>query len=379
MLNVQRYVGLHTLPPSYSCIFEQASEQSFFLSLPWFQNFERTIVSRNETVLIYGVEERGRTNRPLGALVLRCQRQNGRLFSPKKLEGLSNYYTSYFGPVLSRDCRDISEVSRSLASALWSDRGLWNVLNLRPLDQTSPVYTFLIESFKKAGMVVQTYFCFGNWYLKVGRQSYAEYFKSLPTVLRKNIPYMTRKLERTHRVRTEIVTSGEGLKKALADYERIYLASWRDPEPYPDFIRGLARTAMVQGWLRLGLTYLDDEPAAAQLWIVHAGVASIYKVCYEERFSKLSVGTILTAHLMQHVIDTDRVREVDYLTGDDAYKKDWMSHRRERWGIIAFNPYSLQGRMQAIRHVRGRAVKRMFMKVPQGLIKLATSRDKRSL
>ena len=41
---------------------------------------------------------------------------------------------------------------------------------------------------------------------------------------------------------------------------------------------------------------------------------------------------------MQHVIDTDHVEEVDYLTGDDAYKQDWMSHRRERIGLVAFNP-----------------------------------------
>ena len=40
---------------------------------------------------------------------------------------------------------------------------------------------------------------------------------------------------------------------------------------------------------------------------------------------------------MEHVIDTDKVHDVDYLTGDDAYKKDWMPDRRERWGIAVFN------------------------------------------
>ena len=34
--------------------------------------------------------------------------------------------------------------------------------------------------------------------------------------------------------------------------------------------------------------------------------------------------------LMRHVIDVDQVREVDFGSGDDAYKKDWMSDRRER-------------------------------------------------
>jgi len=40
---------------------------------------------------------------------------------------------------------------------------------------------------------------------------------------------------------------------------------------------------------------------------------------------------------MRYVIDIDKVACVDYLSGDDAYKKEWMSHRRERWGIMIFN------------------------------------------
>lgn len=51
--------------------------------------------------------------------------------------------------------------------------------------------------------------------------------------------------------------------------------------------------------------------------------ASIYKLAYQDKFADLSVGSILTARLMQHVIDIDGVTHVDYLTGDDAYKRDW--------------------------------------------------------
>lgn len=33
---------------------------------------------------------------------------------------------------------------------------------------------------------------------------------------------------------------------------------------------------------------------------------------------------------MEYVIDTYRVEDIDFLTGNDAYKQDWMSERRER-------------------------------------------------
>jgi Acetyltransferase (GNAT) domain len=358
MFTVQRYSGFKALPQAYSTVFERASEQSFFLSQPWFTNFAATIVGGEGAVVIYGVEKKELMCSPVGALVLWSRIRNIGVLSPRKLEGLANYYTSYFAPALACDDVDMHKTLRALALALWSDRASWDVLNLRPLDQTSLIYTSLIKVFKEVGMVVQTYFCFGNWYLELAGRSYADYFKSLPAVLRKNIPYMNRKLERTFRVRTEIITAGTGLEQALDDYERVYNTSWRNREPYPQFIRGLARLAAQHGWLRLGLIYLDGEPTAAQLWIVHAGVASIYKVCYDERFAKFSVGTLLTSRLMQYVIDVDRVREVDYLSGDDDYKQHWMSHRRERWGIMAFNPRRAKGLMQAIRHVGGRSVKR---------------------
>ncbi len=37
---------------------------------------------------------------------------------------------------------------------------------------------------------------------------------------------------------------------------------------------------------------------------------------------------------MKHVIDTDKVEEIDFLTGNEPYKKDWMSASRKRWGMI---------------------------------------------
>lgn len=115
----------------------------------------------------------------------------------------------------------------------------------------------------------------------------------------------------------------------------------------------LINLCATKGWLRLGIAYYKEEPIAAQLWIVNHGRAAIYKLAYDEKFANLSPGTILTAHLMQYVMDKDKVYEIDYLTGDDAYKKDWMSHRRERFGLVAYNPRSFWGITCMSKHVIG--------------------------
>ena len=97
---------------------------------------------------------------------------------------------------------------------------------------------------------------------------------------------------------------------------------------------------------------------AAQVWLVHGAKANIYKLAYVKGQEKLSAGSALTAALMQHVMDVDRVSEVDYLSGDDAYKRDWMAQRRERVGLLAFNPRRPQGLLAAARHFVGAWLRR---------------------
>jgi CelD/BcsL family acetyltransferase involved in cellulose biosynthesis len=234
----------------------------------------------------------------------------------------------------------------------------WEEIEIKPLDVHSKEFSELVEAYRAAGFVVQTFFSFGNWYLPVNGRSFAEYSQSLPSVLKNTLSRKRKKLEKTGRAKIEIVTGGQELNAAIDAYMKVYRSSWKQPEPYPQFVPGLIRMCAAMGALRLGLIYVDGEPAAAQLWIVHHGNALIYKLAYDERFADLSVGTILSATLFEHALDVDRVSEVDYLSGDDAYKRDWMSQRRERWGILALNPRTPRGLLAIARHVGGRAVKR---------------------
>ncbi len=104
-------------------------------------------------------------------------------------------------------------------------------------------------------------------------------------------------------------------------------------EQFGGFVDGLARSFSTQGWLRLAVLYIEEKPVATQFWFVAHGTASIFKLAYDEAWKKYSPGSILTRFLMEYVIDIDRVEEIDFLTGNDAYKQDWMSERREHWGL----------------------------------------------
>jgi len=47
--------------------------------------------------------------------------------------------------------------------------------------------------------------------------------------------------------------------------------------------------------------------------------------------------------MFRRAIDVDRVRTIDYGTGDEPYKRDWMDARRPLWQLSAYNPATPRG------------------------------------
>ena len=287
------------------------------------------------------------------------------LLAGQKLTGLSNYYSSLFAPLVwSAGGGDPAQVQpnqahwQALAQAIRQHPKRWPVLMLDPLDPQSDFFTGFQAALRQAGYAVDRYFCFGNWYLQVDGRAFAEYFQTLPSPLRHSIARGQRRLTRQGAWQIAIQQLPDAsLEAAIADFVTVYEKSWKGPEPNRQFIPALVRVAAAQGWLRLGVLKLDGQAIAAQLWLVLGGKANIFKLAYVEGFERFSAGSVLTAALMQHVLDVDQVQEVDYLTGDDAYKRDWMSHRRERWGLVAFDRRTAAGLMAWLKHWVGKKLR----------------------
>ena len=355
MKQVQVFSSFDALPAGLEIYFNQASNTSIFYSLPWFKNYVDTVLEANSDLRIYTIKK---ADAAIALLPMQVNSHLAGSLAPRMLQGLGNYYSSLFGPILSGN--DSQAMLEGLIFAISEERPKWDIIDLHPLDREAMTFNQLLQAFKCAGLWVTSYYCFGNWYLEVNGRSYKDYFQSLPSRLKNTLKRKNKRLDVLTNLHIEILTGENNLDQAINDYVSIYNIRWKKVEPYPNFISGLIHTCAEQGWLRLGMMYVDGQPAAAQIWIVHGGTAAIYKLAHDTKFNKLSVGSILTAALMEYVIDVDKVAVVDYLTGDDAYKKDWMSHRRERWGIVACNPYTPRGLLAAIRHFGGDKLKSLL-------------------
>jgi hypothetical protein len=354
MNRVSIFDSFDALPKPYEDMAADATSANFFSSPQWFRNFLQTVPSPTRQVRIYVVKSTSAPAHLAMLLPMHYETPRAGKAGPRKLVSLGNYYTSLFSPVVSGPGDCMQQSLNLVANAIAAERPKWDMVDSHPLEAESAVLDATLSAFRNAGMMAARYFCFGNWYLDVNNRTYREYHDALPSKLRNTIQRKSDRLQKAGRLHVDIITTGDALADEIAAFEQVYRSSWKTPEPYPEFIPGLIRTCARLGCLRLGLAYIDGIPAAAQLWIVCGRVASIYKLAYDEKFSSESAGSILTSRLMQHVIDIDKVREVDFLSGDDPYKKDWMSHRRERQGIIAFNLRTAHGALGALKHMGGK-------------------------
>ena len=121
------------------------------------------------------------------------------------------------------------------------------------------------------------------------------------------------------------------------DYEAVYAASWKPAESHPAFLRDWARAAASEGGLRLGIARIDGRPVAAQFWTLDAGTAHIHKLAQisDDAIEAHSPGTLLSHAMFAHAFDVDQADRIDFGTGDDGYKRDWMEESADLVAIVA--------------------------------------------
>lgn len=325
-------------------VFSAEAAQELFYSPHWFRTLERYgNTLPGTTSIIVATDET--TGTKLGLPVVAGK---------KSLRGLSNYYASLFGPL-----GDQSVAGPALCDAIagWIRRQgqRWPIIDFSPLDTAQPFYHNMQSALSGQGYSTDSYFCFGNWFHETGGQNFEQYVAGRPSALRNTIRRNARKAEKSGETDIAIhCRPGDALETAIRQFHDIYRRSWKPPESHPDFITEFCRLAAHRGWLRLGMLTYRREPIAAQIWFTHAGKANIFKLAHVEGHNPFSAGTLLTHQLMRQAIDIDHVSEIDYLTGDDSYKSNWMSKRRERRGLIAFNLRTMHGLAAYARHQMGK-------------------------
>ncbi len=325
------YTDWNHLPESANTLFEQGEKDSIFFSRPWFENLTAAALEAASTLLLACVVAEDNV-----LAILPLVKSEGNSW-----DSLKHRYTTHYSLLLSDG--DQQQVLTCMAEGL-AQLPL-KALLLEPVADDDSRLNSLQQSMETAGFSCERIFRFYNWIYRVQGQSYTDYMADRPARLRNTISRKQRKLEREHGYQIRLFI-GEDVLHRMSDYYAVYNASWKVNEQYVSFLDGIVAGFSRQGWSRLAVLYVNDTPIAAQLWFVAHGKASIFRLSYDKVWKAYSPGSILTSFLMEHVINSCKVEEIDFLTGNDAYKQDWMSDRRERYALACVKSTKPAGRYQ---------------------------------
>jgi hypothetical protein len=321
-------------PPGLAAIFAEGGQQSFF-SLPhWYDLLTRFGIPQGTEIRVYTDERPG----SMMAVPLKISK-NGRL---NCLSSLANFYSVEHELIAAPDA-NLEVGLTAILSDITAERPRWSCIRFSELDPGATSYHALVRRLRGAGLAVECTPGAATWYETTVGLDFDRYLADRPSQLRNTCRRKRRRLRTSHTLDFAFFSDGSGIEQAVSDYERVYAASWKEREPFPQFIPSLIRLAAELGALRLGIYYIDGIPAAAQFWIVWQGRAIIYKLAHDKRFDEFSLGTLLTMEMVERVLTSDTPHEINLGRGDDLYKSLWLSKRRERWGITAANLRTVEG------------------------------------
>ena len=239
---------------------------------------------------------------------------------------LANWYNFTYRPIFADDYDEVTKLAllAGLAKQLKSQS---HHVEISPLPDEDGTTGLIERAFEQAGWMVFREKADDNHILRINGRTFDQYWADRPGQLRNTVRRKAKKNLVTTRIEREFTDEDWN------DYCHVYAKSWKPEEGNPDFLKSIARQEAAAGCLRMGLAYIDGKPVAAQFWTVENGEALIHKLAHIDDATKSSPGTLLSVAMFQHVIDVDHVNLIDFGTGNDPYKRDWMEEVRDRFRL----------------------------------------------
>ncbi len=237
----------------------------------------------------------------------------------RTITSLANFYNFDTGPIGSQNSALLKAIARNLAEH--ADR-----LELGPMMQEESLLRVLFRT----GWIAHVSSTQVKHHFWDEGRNYEEYLAERPGRLRTTLSRKTKKVE------TQISHAINA--KDFDRYREIYQSSWKPAEASFGFWERFCAQEGAVGRLRFGMAMREGFPIAAQIWTVEDDVAYIHKLAHRPEAEAYSPGTVLTAALMRHVLDVDRVTMVDFGLGDEPYKRDWMEMQWSATTITAVRP-----------------------------------------
>lgn len=245
-------------------------------------------------------------------------------------QALANWYNFTFRPVFIGQPDEKTRLALLKAMARRLRVRAAHIV-LSPVPDEEGLVRLVTRAFRSAGWAAAARPIDTNHFLEVGERDFDEYWDARPGALRSTVDRKASKFP------VDIEILNHFSPEIWADYQEVYENSWKPEEDSLPFLRAIAEQEGEAGNLRIGIARNNGKAVAAQLWTVENDIALIHKLAHREDAGGGSPGTLLSHAMFRQAIDVDMVRRIDFGTGDDSYKRDWMEEERPLYRIDLYN------------------------------------------
>jgi len=348
LLFITTYRECDELPPKFDTAFAAARSGSLFHTRPWLEAFARSGVEAGTRFRLYAIESDGVPLALLPAIVSRLYyaHRRARVLHFIQPEG------EPYAPFVPSEHPDVAPILYGLLECIKAEPRQCDVLRASPLDPASPFARELRLSLRRRRYPFQAFRHLDDRYEVTEGMSSDAYLATRPGTVRAELRAKVQPFFDSGRARFRAISDASELDAANAAYMAVLERNRRELETEPEgYVHNVMRVAADAGALRLGVIDFDGEPAAVQLWLVSAGIARCIRIWSDPRHAALPLDDMMVQCMIPRLLDVDQVRELDFGSIEDNFAQNWAPRRRERIGVVAFNPRTWRGIKGAFRHI----------------------------
>src|SRR5581483_670957 len=232
---------------------------------------------------------------------------------------------------------DERAVAAAVAAALKAERN-WDKLWLSEIPAASVVLPHFTQALDAD---LETTVCQNAHYVDTATD-WESFRQTLGRTTRQNTQRLARRLFETYDCRFARAETLDELERGMDALVQLHQARWQmKGEPGSFALPGLerllreaAREALDEGRLRLWTLEIDGEIAAVQLAFLDNGTAHCFQVGFAPTYAKDSVGKVMLMLCIKDCVEDPRVREYDFMGGDQPYKECWAKGERQNLRLV---------------------------------------------
>ena len=249
-------------------------------------------------------------------------------------------------------------VLKELLSYLVTHRDCWHLINFRDMLSDSPSIAELEHLCRLLHLPLRKQVRTVSPYLLIDK-GWNEYLGTKSAKFRSNIKYYRKKAIETGKTFSIKKLAEMDQRHQLLDaMGKVEAKSWKARAGTPklttrvgkEFYGKFSDYFSEMGCLEIWTASLGEQVIAFLLNIVYEDKCYHYNATYDEGFCDLSPGTLLHAEAIKAAFDR-RLREYDFLSGDEPYKYKWCESRRDIYQMVIFRrtPVSFAAFLAVIR------------------------------